>query len=349
MKILYLYSEIMPYQIPVFKAYVQKYNAEVHVVHWDHIKSTPYKPPALDNVIYYNRSRYNRRQLGDLSAKINPDIIYISGWLDKDYLVVAKNFKDRGIPVVAGIDGQWRGDFRRLLGSLIFFFYFKKYFSHAWVAGPRQYEFAKRLGFKDQKIIFNLCSCDTELFNKAAEHLEIKAKDYPKTFLYVGRFMPLKGIDILVDAFKSYQSKYHGNWKLVCIGNGDLRHLLKDNPGIEIMDFLSQDKIAEITKRSGVFILPSRFEHWGVVIHEFASAGLPLILSEHAGAGSVFLIDNYNGVTFKDNSAENLAKAMSDISNKTGSELVKMGKNSLLLSKRINPEITAASFLSIIR
>jgi hypothetical protein len=32
-KILYLYSEIVGYNIPVFKEYVNNYNAEVHVVH----------------------------------------------------------------------------------------------------------------------------------------------------------------------------------------------------------------------------------------------------------------------------------------------------------------------------
>ncbi|WP_041245362.1 glycosyltransferase [Geotalea uraniireducens] len=348
MKILYLYSEVMPYNIPVFEKYVQKYNAEVHVVHWDHKKLTPYKLPKLDNVIYYNRSDYTKHQLKQLANKVKPDIVYISGWMDKDYLAVVKNIKDQGVPVVTGFDDQWKGDFRQRLGSFVFPFLLKKYFSHSWVAGPSQFEFAKRLGFKDSEIISNLYSCNTLLFNKAMEYLEIKTKNYPKYFLYVGRFVSVKGIDLLVDAYKSYQSKYNGNWKLICIGNGDLKYLFENNPGIEVFDFLNQAEILAIIKRAGVFILPSRFEPWGVVVHEFVSAGMPLILSENVGARSTFLIDNFNGLSFTNNSAENLAKAMSTISSKTDSELIEMSKNSFFLSNKINPEIVAASFMSIL-
>ena len=35
MKILYLYSEVVGYLIPIFEEYVSSYDAEVNVVHWD--------------------------------------------------------------------------------------------------------------------------------------------------------------------------------------------------------------------------------------------------------------------------------------------------------------------------
>ena len=52
MKILYLYSEIVGYLIPIFKEYVSSYNAEVHVIHWDKKKLKPYQPPKLDKIIF---------------------------------------------------------------------------------------------------------------------------------------------------------------------------------------------------------------------------------------------------------------------------------------------------------
>lgn len=348
MKILYLYAELMSYQIPILKEYVGKYDAEVHVVHWNHKKLTPYKPPNLESVAYYNRSEFTRQQLIELATTVNPDIVYISGWQDKIYLAVVKILRKKDIPVVTGFDDQWKGSFRQRVASLVCPYILKLYFSHSWVAGPYQYEYARKLGFKKNEIIFNLLSGNTLLFNKGAEYLGKKAKDYPKTFLYVGNFRSIKGTDILVDAFKIYRAKYHGNWELICIGNGDLRYLLENVPGIEVMDFTNQHKLVEITERAGVFVLPSRFDQWGVVVHEFASAGMPLILSENVGASPTFLIEHYNGLSFRDNSSENLAKAMYAISKKNSSELVEMGKNSFQLAQKINPEIAAASFLSIL-
>ena len=348
MKILYLYSELVSYQIPIFMEFTTKYGAEVHVVSWDKNKLKPYTPPKLNNVTYYKRSEYTKKTLLGLATDINPDIIYISGWMDRDYLRVAKVFRQSGIPVVSGLDGQWEGNIRQRMAAWISPFLLTKYFSHAWVAGPYQYEFAKRIGFTKNDIIFNFLSCDTNLFSKGAEHINRKELDYPKSFLYVGNFRYVKGTDMLMEAFKIYRSKYNGNWKLICVGNGDLRPLVEGAPGVELLGFSSQDELVEITKRSGVFVLPSRHEQWGVVVHEFTSAAMPLILSKNVGAKAIFFIENFNGISFCNNSSENLAKAMFVMSKKDINELVRMCKNSYILSQKVTPQISAASFLSIL-
>ena len=348
MKILYLYSELVAYQIPVFVEYTTKYNAKVHVVSWDKNKLKPYNPPELNNVTYYKRSEYTKKTLTQLVTDINPDLIYISGWMDRVYLSVVRNFRKKGVPVVTGFDDQWKGTLRQRLASVIFPFVRRKYYSHAWVAGPYQYEFAKRLGFEKKEIILNLLSCNTKIFSRGIQYLKEKASHYPRAFLYVGNFRYVKGTDILIEAFKEYRSKYNGDWELICIGNGEMRPLLEGVPDIEILGFMNQDELVEITRRAGVFVLPSRSEQWGVVVQEFASAAMPLILSEDVGAMPEFFIERFNGISYKNNSSSNLANAMYVISKKSDEELVIMSKNSFVLSQRITPEITAASFLSIL-
>lgn len=348
MVILYLYSELVGYQIPIFFEYTNKYNAKVHVVNWDKNNIKPYAPPEIRNVTYYKRSQFTTKSLTELALEINPDIIYISGWMDRDYLVVAKEFRKKGVPVVAGFDDQWIGTVRQRIASLLSPVIIKKYFSHAWVSGSYQYEFAKKFGFKNNNIIYNLLSCDTKLFCKGKEYLACKAINYPDSFLYVGNFRSVKGTDILVNAFEIYRSKYQGKWKLICVGNGEMRSLLEGVPGVELLDFMNQEGLVEITKRSGVFVLPSRFEKWGVVVHEFTSAAMPLILSEYVGAMPTFFVENYNGISYKNNSSNNLANAMFLMSNKNVAELIDMSNNSHKLSLRVNPEISAASFLSIL-
>ena len=349
MKILYLYSELVGYQIPIFLEYVNKYNAQVHVIRWDKNNLKPYVPPEHANISYYKRSAFDNKKLQELVDEINPDIVYISGWMDKGYLKVTKKLRHKNIPVVSGFDDIWEGRLRQKIGSLIFAFTYKKCFSHAWVSGPYQYEFAARLGFKKDEIIFDMLSADTSLFEQGAKFLEDKKQNYPEAFLYAGNFRAVKGTDILAEAFKIYKSKYNGKWKLFCVGNGEMRETIEDISGLEIIEFSEQKELLNLVEQSAVFILPSRHEQWGLVVHEFAAAGMPLILSDKVGARPTFFIENFNGISFHNDSAELLAKAMLLMSKKSNSELYRMAQNSIKLSQRIRPEIAAASFVSILK
>lgn len=342
-KILYLYSEIVGYNIPIFEEFVDCYNAEVHVVHWDHKKLKPYLPKEVEGVTYYKRSLNSYNEILCLANRIKPHIIYISGWMDRDYLKVTKQFKKRGVPIITAFDDIWMGTIRQRIGALIFPFYFKKFFTHAWVAGPYQFEFARRLGFKREEIIFDMLSADTNTF----EVDKSKQKLVPN-FIYVGNFRLVKGTDILIKAFEIYKNKYSGKWNLIVVGNGDLENGFLNNADIKIFPFSSSDQIKEIAKGAGTFILPSRHDQWGVVVHEFTSLGLPVILSENVGAKAMFLIDGFNGYTFKTSDEEDLALKMVKISNLSYSELDRMGENSRLLSNRISVKSSAANFMSIL-
>ncbi len=348
MKILYLYSEIGAYNIPVLRHLVRDHRAEVHVVSWDRMRLKPYEPPPLAGVTYYARSSLTPRGIYKLAERLAPDLIYVSGWMDRGYLPTTQRFKARGVPVVTGFDDQWVGSLRQRLGAAIFPFYYRRFFSHAWVAGPRQYEFARRLGFGSEEIIFDMLSCDHGLFDQAAETLLAKRAAYPRSFLYVGNYRAVKGTDILAQAYRHYRSRYGGNWPLLCAGNGEMQGLLEGEPGIELLGFLAQPELARLCARVGVFILPSRHDQWGVVVHEFAAAGLPLLLSNHVGAKATYLIEGFNGWSYPDDSPEALAESMDRFSRQSDESLLTMGANSCKLARRIDPAISAGSLVSVI-
>jgi glycosyltransferase involved in cell wall biosynthesis len=348
LKILYLYSELVGYQMPIFKTYVEKYKARVHVVNWDKNKIKPYSPPPIEGVTFYKRSEFSKEDLLIFTQKIQPDIIYISGWMDKGYLYVTKRMKKENIPIVTAFDDIWKGSIRQRIGALIFPFYFKKFFTHAWVAGPFQFEFAKRLGFKNSEVIFDMLSADSSIFQIDKGNIMNTNIAQSKSFLYVGNFRQVKGVDILLEAYNIYRNIYNGKWKMICVGNGELENSIKQNIDIEVLPFSSYETLKEISKRTSVFILPSRHDQWGVVTHEFVLMGMPLLLSENVGAKATFLIEYFNGLIFRDNSATDLAKKMLAFSNFTDSELNEMSKNSYILSKRINVSTSAANFMSII-
>jgi glycosyltransferase involved in cell wall biosynthesis len=346
--ILYLYSELCPYNIPVLTCLARDYGAELHVVSHDTHRLKPYQPPPIEHVTYYKRSSFTSAQLLKLAQGIEPDLIYVSGWMDKGYLPTTKKYKKMGIPVVTGFDDQWLGTLRQRLGVIAFRVYYKSFFSHAWVAGPRQYEFARRLGFTSREIIFDLLTCDTSMFATAAATRLKNKNGYPKTFLYVGNFRTVKGTDLLVKAFATYRDKFGGDWRLICVGCGDLRPLLMSQKNVEVYDFMEQESLGNLCAQAGVFVLPSRLDQWGVVVHEFVTAGLPLLLSKNVGAKDVFFIEGFNGMSYSENSSDCLAQGMLAMSKKSAEELYAMGENSVRLASRINPLMSAANLMSVI-
>jgi glycosyltransferase involved in cell wall biosynthesis len=338
----------MGYNIAVLKEYADKYSAEVHVIHWDHKKLTPFKLSANNNIYYYNRSDFSTKQLKEFVIKIQPDIVYISGWMDKGYLAAVRQLRKTGIPVVSGFDDIWFKTLRQRIASILFPLFRKMFFSIAWVSGPYQYEYVKRLGFKNAEIIHNLYSADLEIFNTAFKESFAKKKmKYPHRFLFAGRFVSLKGIDLLIKAW-SIIKEQKKDWELYIIGNGPLHDFITCQAGIVVLDFLQPDKLAKEIEYSGCYILPSRFEPWALVLHEFSAAGLPIICSDICGAAPVFVTPGYNGFTFKSGNEQDLAQKMLRIINSSDDELFLMSENSHKIGQKITPEITAASFMSVL-
>ena len=347
MKILYLYSELMPYNIPVLEYYLSKYNADISVVSWDKKKVSPYVLNKIDNINFYNRSTFNLSKLISFINNFNPDIIYISGWMDKIYLFSILPYRIKGGKVVTGSDAIWTGSIKQHLISFIIKFLKKLFFTNIWIPGPEHFEFAKKLGFKNNEIIFNCYSANTPLFNNAfnldkfADRISSKRR-----FIFVGRLEKVKGIENLLETWNNL-SIYHNKWELIIIGSGSFENQIKEYPNIIFKPFLSQEDLIKEINSSHCFILPSTYEPWGLVIHEFVSAGMPIITSNVCGANSLFLINNFNGFVFNEHN-RSLKECMIQFMNLSVKEMEVMSKNSLQLSKRISPEISAASFISIL-
>jgi glycosyltransferase involved in cell wall biosynthesis len=353
MKILYLYSEVMGYNVAVFEQLVLQYGATVDVVHWNNNKLTPYVAPDMTGVQYHERSRFNTKQLIEFSLKLQPDLVYISGWMDAGYLKAVAQLKAIDVPIVVGFDTQWTGSLRQRLGAQLLRWHYKsKYFSYALIPGPLQFAYATRIGFKQTEILYPLLSGNTSVFSTATQVLSFaKKRDYPKRFLYVGRFTESKGVDILLAAFQIYKSRYQGAWGLTLVGAGPLLAAINaaqlSDPDIHIEPFSDQLKLVEHAIAAGAFVLPSRYEPWGVVAHEFSSAGLPLILSEAVGARTQLLIDHLNGYTFYRDSAEDLAQKLARLSTLEPQQLCTMGLQSARLASSIDTKLAVASFVSV--
>jgi glycosyltransferase involved in cell wall biosynthesis len=167
--------------------------------------------------------------------------------------------------------------------------------------------------------------------------------------LFIGRFISRKSLDILLEAYKLYSQSILQPEKLILIGQGELEHLIPKSPNIIVYNYLDQTAIAELMSTVKAFILPSRFEAWGVVVHEAAAAGMPIITTTNTGASTSFVKHNYNGRVIDNLNPNTLARSITFINELDMKDLNKFGKRSYELSKSITPELGATQLLSLVK
>jgi len=338
----------MNYTISVMRVLVRDFDTEVTCVCWDGArKKTPYEPVNEKGITFHKKSAMSAADIIKMVEEKKPSLIYISGRMDKDYLEVATRFKGQ-IPIISGCDNQWEATLKNKLAVLGAKKIYHKYFDYLWVPSRRSFEYARRIGYPMNKIIGNMYTGDNALFPSAwNNNKEAKRTKYPHTMAFVGRFAPEKGINILIEAFNQAKKEKSNDWRLVIVGRGSVE--IQSSEHTEICDFMSPAQLAAECSNWGVFCLPSTREAWGVVVHEFAMAGLPIVVSHIVGAGDSLVINNYNGYVFESGSVSDLKRVILELMAKPDAELYRMATASAELSKSQSPEIAAYSLLSILK
>jgi len=112
--------------------------------------------------------------------------------------------------------------------------------------------------------------------------------------LSVGRLVPEKGFEILIDSF---QKSNLADWKLVLVGQADHEdayslNLLKKaekNNSIILTGFLTGQPLRELYCHAGLFVLPSFYEGLPIALLEALSHGLSCIASDIKGNRNIEL------------------------------------------------------------
>lgn len=334
MTVLFLYTELADYFLKCCDELSK--NNEVHIVRWPVNKEAPFKFSFSEQIKIYDKSDYVGDALSTLIEKINPDVLVCSGWVDKDYLKATKPYFKK-IPTVMTCDTHWTGSLKQYVALLLSRFFLLNTFSHAWVPGKAQYMYAKKLGFKAGRIAEDFYCCDLLKFNALYKNLKpAREAGFPKRFLYVGRYYDFKGITDLWEAFIQLQEEQLSDWELWCLGTGTIPPA--QHPKIKHFGFVQPSDLEPIIAQTGVFILPSRFEPWGVVVQEYAAAGFPLLLSNSVGAGETFLEEGKNGFSFAIHSPLEIKKQLKKIQDLSSKELLLMSEKSHELAQKISPQ-----------
>ena len=305
--------------------------------------------PFADEMFAWMTNRYrfpkdpDEAELLRRLEDFQPHVILVASWGTPVYRKACERFKGRAIRVV-GMDNQWEGTLRQRLGVAISPFHIRPLFEAALVSGERQAEFARKLGFKDEHIWRGLYCGDTEAFAFPGERT---LGSGPHAFLYAGRMVADKGIDTLLEAYRLYRAEAETAgrepWILRLVGGGNME--TATGPGVEHYGFVQPPDLPEVFQAADCFVLPSRWENWGVVVHEAAASSLPIICTTACGASVHLVSDGYNGLLIPRDHPQTLAEAMTTISGLAPARYAEMALASQRMAQQLTPSRWAEYFL----
>jgi glycosyltransferase involved in cell wall biosynthesis len=122
----------------------------------------------------------------------------------------------------------------------------------------------------------------------------------PVTIVFCGQMIARKGVDLLLKAFSRIIDDGL-QAKLLLVGReAELPQMMSNLPQkvqdcIEYAGFQAPEALPEFFRQADIFVLPSRYDGWGVVVNQALGAGLPIICSDTVGAGAELVEQGKNG------------------------------------------------------
>lgn len=110
--------------------------------------------------------------------------------------------------------------------------------------------------------------------------------------LFVGRLVPYKGADMVVEAIRGLPEGVRKDVRFTIVGDGpEKKHLeelaadLGVGPWVDFVGWVAQKETLQYYQNADVFCFPSVREFGGAVALEAMASGLPCIVVDHAGLG----------------------------------------------------------------
>lgn len=257
------------------------------------------------------------RFLALLRQTRSSDIVCLGlGYDNRDALLTAWVLRLLGRRVVMINDTKFEDRPRRALTELGKRLALSAY-SAAIVGGARSYEYFRFLGFRRRPVY---PGCDTIALDRICRAADTGAKtDFnDRGFAFVGRFVAVKNLDLLLDGYALYVAQAGASpRRLTLAGSGPLDEHLRariDQLGIkhlvDLPGFLDERGVATMLGRSLALVLPSYSETWGLVVNEAMALGIPVAISEASGSRDILVRNLQTGLVFESGSAAALARAM---------------------------------------
>lgn len=346
MNILFFYTELADYTLACMKALKSADpRNNILVIHYPVNPEAPFRFDfeGIGEFICVDRFG-SYEQLRGKAAAFRPDRIVCCGWINKWYVRCCREMRRKALCILT-MDNHWNGSLKQQVWRLLSLFTLTRVYKKIWVPGAPQAAYAKKLGFNANRIMTGFYSCDLDRFNEQyASTRAQKEQAFPRRLLCVARYIPAKNYRFLWETFIKWKAQEPSDWVLCCAGTGEEYAQRITHPDIRHLGFVQKEEWPAVIEQTRIFILPSLFEPWGVVVHEFAAAGYPLLLSKQVGAAAGFLTAA-NGSSFDPGNEAELMNAFRYLNSLGNDQLVAMAKASHQQAQQISPASWAARLL----
>ncbi len=189
--------------------------------------------------------------------------------------------------------------------------------------GSRNRRFYERYGVEPERLFFTPYSVDNEAFSRAlptnlakrdATRCELHADPSDCVVLFAGKLIPRKRPLDLVDAAALLAPERRPF--LLFVGSGELATALRARAAelriqkFNAVGFKNVDEIGQYYAASDIFVLPSEYETWGLVVNEAMIHSLPVIASDSCGCSPDLVRDGETGFRFPAGDIQSLAKLL---------------------------------------
>lgn len=361
-----------PYREPVFERLAQRTEVELMVyycahghqnVAWSATEDQVQRWRGYDCEFLYNYTPsrwqrlpmfgYSNLQIGSRLRQFHPDYVVVYGYNQMTHWLTFRYCRVHKVPFALRSDSNHRIDEsttaqsrlrRRLLRRLV------RDCAAVLPVGTANREYWQSYGATDEQIHMAPFAIDNDQVARLAGE-RTPANGSPIRFVYVGRMIPRKGVDLLLRAFNDICVTHEATLTLVGDGASRDEWMQLQTPQARQRTIwhgrMSNHEVFQQFSDADVFVLPSRYEPWGLVVNEAMAAGLPVIADRRCGAAVDLVETGKTGVLLEELSVDSLRAAMFRfISDPQVAE--QMGRHA---SKRIanwTYDHTVAGFLSAI-
>ncbi len=333
-KILILAIYPAPYRLSLFEKFEELYQVDVYFEYssGDQRRQEWFKKGNYS--VLEDKESY--KQFKQLDLKDYKLILIYDYSTVKSLKLIAK-CKAKKVPYVLNCDGVMMTVHGNFIKDMVKKYAIKgatKYFA----SGLNAKKYFLRYGAREEDVVLHTFSTleDCDVLNKpltAEEKVVLRRQlNLPidkRLAIAVGRFIPLKRYAELIEEWKNMPKDI----VLVLIGGGSevvrYKGIMSNNSldNVIILDFLAKDQLFEYFKAADIFVHPTSYDVWGLVVNEAMACGLPVVVSDHCVAGLELVKDGENGFLSKMGDEKAFCVKVQEIFE--NNDLYEMGKNSL--------------------
>lgn len=299
-------NEPAPYRIPALNRMAAASDMRLHVIFccerepnraWD-LPPMHFDRTFLRERITTFNERYihNNMDVIPVLRRLAPDVVITSGF-NPTHLYAFGYARAKRMAHVAMTDGTLESEqhLSALHRSVRRFVYAR---SGAFIAashGGRK--LFQSYGVPDSSC-FQACLCVENADYLPAHEQETRRFD----LIFCGRIEAVKNPLFMLDVARQVARNLGRKISILLVGSGSLEQQVRtaaarcaDLLDVTFHGFAMQHELPALYRSARLFMFPTQWDPWGVVANEACAAGLPVLVSPHAGVAGELIVDGDNG------------------------------------------------------